>query len=781
MAAARLYAAAARAYVRGLTESADLSHAPGRHGRLRPYNGSFTPEKAMRATRGPTLSLRHLLILLTAIGLLPLAALGVWNLHAASEYRQREQERAMLDLARALSSAVDAELDGTVATLSSMARNPALAAGDIRAFYDNAREEAAAQTEWLAVILSDANGRMLMRTTAPFGAPPAAAADAASLRQALALRRPVVGHIARGPGGRMAVPVRIPVTDDAGRLYVLTAVVRPDRIMRVIERQHVPAGSVIAVMDAVGAIVARSRGRKETVGGPPSPSLVRLMREGGPENVGTTTAIEGDALVAAYTRLSHYGWTVAVGAPPAPLRAGLVDGFALYGAGIVLSLAISIGLASWLAARIVGGIGRLQRGAAALGAGAPVDLAPSRIREMARIGQALQAAARQRSAHEDERSRLLASLRQALERQEDALAQARSAGRAKDEFLAVLGHELRNPLSPIVATLDLMDLRDETALRRERAILRRQAGHLKRLVDDLLDVSRIASGKLQVELRPLDLAELARQTVAALPDQPIALEAPAALWVDGDDNRLAQVLGNLLSNAARFGSSNTRVRLRTEDGEALLEVADDGVGMAPELLARIFEPFYQAPQPLARHTGGLGLGLAIVRRIVELHGGRVRAFSEGPGRGSRFVVTLPLAGSPAASIPAAAPQAVSSRRVLVVDDNEDAAATAASLLEQLGHEVKLAYTAGQALAAARAFRPQVAILDIGLPDMDGYGLATILRRTGEPGLRLVALTGYGQKSDVERALAAGFDLHLSKPAGVEELQRAVQGTAAQAA
>ncbi|WP_296947631.1 ATP-binding protein [uncultured Massilia sp.] len=732
----------------------------------------------MRAHRGPTLSLRHLLILLTAIGLLPLAALGVWNLHAASEYRQRSQERAMLDLARALSSAVDAELDGTVATLSSMARNPALAAGDIGAFYDIAHEQAEAQAEWLAVILSDADGRPLFRTTAPYGAAPAPVADAASLQQALALRRPAVGRIARGQGGRLAVPVRVPVTDGAGRLYALTAVVRPDRIVRVIERQRVPAGSVIAVLDGSGTVVARSRRHAETVARPASASLVRLMQRGGPENVGTTVTMEGDHVVGAYTRLSHYGWTVAIGAPPAPLSAGFGNGFTLYGAGILLSLAVCIALASWLAARIVRGIDRLQRGAAALGAGAPVAIAPSRIREMHRIGQALEATARQRNAHEEERSRLLVSLRQALERQEDALAQARSAGRAKDEFLAVLGHELRNPLSPIVASLDLMDLRDDAASRRERAIMRRQVSHLKRLVDDLLDVSRIASGKLQVELRPLDLAELARQTVAALSGQPVVLDAPDALWIDGDENRLAQVLGNLLSNAARFGSSATRVVLRAEGAQAWLSVHDNGAGMAPALLARVFEPFYQAPQPLARHTGGLGLGLAIVRRIVELHGGRVTAHSDGLGHGSRFDVVLPLGSAAAAPAPAPAAQDGSLLRVLLVDDNEDAVATTAALLARLGHAVRVAHTAGHALAAAREFVPDVAILDIGLPDMDGYGLATILRRKEGARLRLVALTGYGQQSDVERARAAGFDLHLTKPATLDDLRRALRVGAA---
>jgi CheY-like chemotaxis protein len=361
----------------------------------------------------------------------------------------------------------------------------------------------------------------------------------------------------------------------------------------------------------------------------------------------------------------------------------------------------------------------------------------------------------------------MASLEQALDSQCEA-------SRAKDEFLAVLGHELRNPLSPIVAALDLMDMRDEPANRRERDIMRRQVRHLKRLVDDLLDVSRISSGKLQLELGAVNLAELAREAAAALPGQDIEVEAPPAVWVRGDESRLAQVLNNLLSNAMRFGSAATRVSLAVVDGRAVLAVADQGIGMEPALLARVFEPFYQAPQPLARRTGGLGLGLAIVKRIVELHGGEVSAASEGPGRGSRFEVILPLAAAPAPATAQEVPAPAGARRVLLVDDNEDAAGVTAALLAAWGHEVHVAYTAGAALAAVEAFAADVAILDIGLPDMDGYALAGALRAHGTPTPRLVALTGYGQQADVARAAQAGFDLHLTKPAALDDLRRAVE-------
>ena len=731
------------------------------------YNDRFPLDDPMRDA-GPALSLRHLLILLTAIGLLPLALLGVWSIHGAGRYLEQEQERMMIGHARALSSAIDAELDATVAALSGIAKSPALAAGDLRAFHETATR--LTREDWLGVVLSDGAGQALFRTMAPFGAPPARIADPASLRQAMAERRPVAGHVARGQGGRPAVPVRIPVMAPDGQPWVLTAVVQPDRFLDVIARQEVPSDSVIAVMDGAATIVARSRAQDRAVVGQPSGSLKALMR-GGPEGVGRTATLECDEVVSAYTTSPRYGWVVAVGAPSAGFGVAFLQRFAVYAGGTLLLLAACIALASWLSARIVRRIEAVQAGAAALGNGAQVEVAPSRIKEFRLMGDALAVAARQRAAREEERSGLLASL-------EEALDAARQAGLAKDAFLAMLGHELRNPLSPILTSLDLMDRRDEPGSQRERAIMRRQVSHLRRLVDDLLDVSRIASGKLAVDMRPLNLADTARHAVAALSGAEVELAAPPQVWVDGDETRLAQVLGNLLSNAVRFGAARIRVVLDLHDGQARLAVSDDGAGMAPALLARVFEPFYQAPQPLARRTGGLGLGLAIVREIVALHGGRVAAFSDGLGRGSRFEVTLPLGAPPAAAVAPPAAGQGARRRILLVDDNEDAAAASAVLLRHLGHAVRTAHSAAQARALALVEPPEVAILDIGLPDMDGYALAAALREDlgggGAATLRLVALTGYGQEADVARALAAGFDLHLTKPASIEALQGALQ-------
>jgi len=698
----------------------------------------------MRSPIGFTLSLRRLLILLSGIGLLPLALLGLWSVHTASQHQQREQERAMLDLARALSSAVDAELDGSIATLASLARSPAIAAGDVRTFYDIARDQVKGQPEWLAIILTDAAGNILFRTTTPFGEPVGRITDPESLRQLLAVQRPLVGHVSRGQRGKVAFPVRVPLRDESGRLYGLTAVIKPDRILGVVKRQAVLPGSVIAVIDAYGSIVARSKDHDKRVANPPGPALQRLMRGQSPEGVGASVNYEGDNITSAFTKVSRHGWTVAVGVPKPGIGPASLKGMTLYGWGLGASLLACVGLASLLSLRIAKSFANLQQAAAALGAGKPVEVAPSRIRELALMGRALEAAAAQHATYEQERSLLLASL-------EEALKTSREASVVKDEFLAVLGHELRNPLSPIVASLDLMDLRADDSSLRERTIMRRQVNHLKRLVDDLLDVARITSGKMQLELRPLNLAEVVRHAVTSRPGTAITLAAPAAVWVEGDESRLAQVLNNLLSNAERFGDR--------------------------DLLARVFDPFYQAPQQAARITGGLGLGLAIVRKIVELHHGRVSAQSDGSGTGSSFVVELPLAAAQA-PLPLAIPHApVGGKQVLLVDDNVDAATMTALILEQFGHEVRIAHSGAEALALLEGYWPAVAILDIGLPDMDGYALAAAIRRTGMTG-RLVALTGYGQKSDVERASGAGFDMHLTKPASLDDLARAVADTEA---
>ncbi|MBK7862625.1 MAG: response regulator [Archangiaceae bacterium] len=377
------------------------------------------------------------------------------------------------------------------------------------------------------------------------------------------------------------------------------------------------------------------------------------------------------------------------------------------------------------------------------------------------------------------------SLKEALEREQGARAEAERASAVKDEFLAMLGHELRNPLAPIVAALKLVEHRGSQGLTpRQVQVIERQTHHLVRLVDDLLDISRITRGKIELDRRPVALEEVvnrAIEQVGPLIDQgrhKLHLDIDE-LTLDADPARVGQVLANLVGNAAKYTEpgGNISVTARRDGDKAYIEVKDDGIGMSPELLAGAFDTFVQGRQSLDRAQGGLGLGLSLVRSMVTLHGGTVSAHSDGLGLGTTLKVRLPLARpgdsarpSPPQSVkPAPASQSV---EVLLVDDNEDAAEMVAELLRGAGHRVHVAHHAEAALALLEKATADVGVLDIGLPGMSGYELAGRVKQKW-PGMRLIALTGYGQSSDRERALEAGFDAHLVKPIAVEKLEELI--------
>ncbi|MDC3962445.1 response regulator [Polyangium jinanense] len=373
-----------------------------------------------------------------------------------------------------------------------------------------------------------------------------------------------------------------------------------------------------------------------------------------------------------------------------------------------------------------------------------------------------------------------------LVREQEARRQAESANRSKDEFLAMLGHELRNPLAPITTALHLMRMRIGDAGARERAVIERQVKHLTQLVDDLLDVSRITRGKVELKKERIEIAEVVAKAIemaSPLLEQRrhhLTVEVPSrGLLVDGDGTRLAQVMSNLLTNSAKYTESGGQIAVEAERRERDIEirVRDNGIGIAPDVLPTVFEFFVQDRQALDRAQGGLGLGLAIVRNLVTMHGGTVSARSEGKGRGSEFTVRLPaaagLAEVEAARARVRAPmkaQGGGGHRVLVVDDNEDAAALLAESLGSLGYQTRVASDGPSALRVAEKFRPDIALLDIGLPVMDGYELAHRLRERPElTRLRLIAVTGYGQESDRSLSREAGFDAHLVKPVQFDRL------------
>ena len=389
-------------------------------------------------------------------------------------------------------------------------------------------------------------------------------------------------------------------------------------------------------------------------------------------------------------------------------------------------------------------------------------------------------------------ARLYQSLEREIVRSRAAEEQLQDASQRKDEFLAMLSHELRNPLAPIRNAVEVIRrlAPPDPKLTMARDVVDRQVTLLARLVEELLDVSRISQGKIALKKEPVELSriishsvETARPLIDARAQTLSVSVPPAPVWLSADFARLSQVVANLLNNAAKYTGEGGRIELTADagEGEATISVRDNGTGIETTLLPKVFDLFVQGDRALDRGQGGLGIGLTLVKRLVELHDGTVAVASEGPNRGSTFTVRLPCisAVEPQRPAPAVIPFKASSevygRRVLVVDDNVDAAESTAAFLRLEGHEVKAVHDGLQALASLKVFDPHVVVLDIGLPGLDGYAVARQLRERGDTShVLLIALTGYGQKEDRVRAAAAGFDYHYVKPADPREIQAAIE-------
>ena len=390
-------------------------------------------------------------------------------------------------------------------------------------------------------------------------------------------------------------------------------------------------------------------------------------------------------------------------------------------------------------------------------------------------------------AERDRGQLILLTIRDITDRQATT-ANLREHNRRKDEFLVMLAHELRNPLTPITQAIHLLQSKgSDPASANLHEMIARQTSRLVHLVDELLDVARIGRGIIELKHERVDLTALVQQSMQASRvrleqrQHTVSLSLPEeAVYVDGDPVRLAQVIANLLENAAKYTDPHGRiaVSLRRDGDDAVIRVRDSGIGIAPEMLDEIFELFAQVDHSLARTGGSLGLGLTVARRILDLHGGRIAAYSEGLGKGSEFVVRLPLAAvvtelkSVADTVETDMAALGRGRRILIVDDNKDSAESLAMLARLWGHEVAIAADGPTALARVSTFQPEIALVDIGLPGMNGYEIARRLRTDGwHNDLLLVAVTGYGRAEDRNAARAAGFDVHMTKPVAVDALQQ----------
>jgi signal transduction histidine kinase len=537
---------------------------------------------------------------------------------------------------------------------------------------------------------------------------------------------------------------------------------------------------IAMIADADGRILARAPAPGQHAGKTLEPPLAAAVKAR-PSGVGRFALPERAEVYGAWTPVHGTRWTLILAIPAAPADAALSRSLGALAALLVIVLVAS-GVFAWLIGRrLADAIHAAADAAVAMSAGKPVAPVVSRIAEVRTLMEALERASARLAAAEDDRQRAALELDAVLQQETSARAQAEAANRAKDEFLAMLGHELRNPLGAIGNAIRVIERLPSTSgdHKAAREIIARQAAHLAKIVDDLLDVGRVVSGRILLRRNLVDLAQAAAAAVATMRAAELRHEHVWKLELDtvlvsADPTRVDQVLANLLGNAVKFTPPGGQIRVRVEDqaGEALLSVEDSGPGVRPELLPHIFEPFARDPA-LGEH-GGLGIGLALVKRLVELHGGSVHVKNLSAEGGARFTVRLPAIPEPEPvaqrdARPLPAPRPARQARVLIVEDNEDSRVSLQRVLQADGHLVSAARDARAGLEAAAAGSPNIAIVDIGLPGADGYQFARELRERLGSGVRLIALTGYGTEADRKRAAEAGFDAHLTKPVDLDRL------------
>jgi len=712
----------------------------------------------------------HLSLLAAAVFLPMIVGAGV-AIKLLLDAERHAVLRGMQELARTSVLAMDQELTAAIATGRTLATSARLRSGDFEAFYAQARMANAGSTRQTAVLRED--GQQLFNTVVPFGqpiAPPPAGApkrvQAVFERGEITVSNLIIGSATRRP----VIAVELPLLLDDGRRVLLDQWFSVAHLNGVLPRDVAPSWQ-IAVFDRDGAALARNPAWQDAIGTRAGPALLDALRQGRTQI--EIAGADGRPMAAALVRSGLSGWTALVGVPVSELEATAASAVSLIAATLLCAVVLALAGAILFARRLLAAteyLGAATEGMAEGWLPPPADL---RIAELNSLQQVLHAVSRRLQKAETGRRKHLAEV-------QAARSVAEAQNRAKDEFLAMLGHELRNPLGAISSAIALIQMgAGGPAAERAHQIIGRQSRHLAHLVDELLDANRVLSGKVVLALAPLDLAAAVREAALTLQTQgttaahqvTLALEP---VWVLGDPTRLQQVIGNLIENAAKYtqAGGHITVSTRTHGGMAELVVHDDGKGIEAELLPRVWDVFVQG-KVSNRAKGGLGIGLAVVKSLVEQQHGTVAVHSRGAGQGSSFTVRLPLAAEAThateAPVPDAAP--LDGLRVLVVEDNEDLREMMCALLASRGCAVSSAADGRTAVALAGNALPQVAFVDIDLPDISGYEVARLLAEQG--GIRLVAVTGYGQPDDVQRALAAGFDRHLKKPVRLEDLEQAI--------
>jgi len=751
--------------------------------RLRQFRKLFLPN--VSGSRAYPLKW-HLVLLVTG-ALLPVVAFAIVIVHQLSVGEREATERRTLVAARNLAEAVEQETSGTIRILEALAASEQLEQRNLDAFYREAVRVLGSQPTWSTIILLTPEGQQILNARQPFGAILPLTNEPDSLRRTLETRQPTIGDLARNQvGGALAFPIRVPVFRDEELVYVLTARITPEALTQEVEKQTPIDGEwTRTVVDGKGIVVARTRNPEKFVG---QRGTLPFLRQIGaaPEGVYRDITLDGEHVYVAFSRLNDSRWTGAVTIPIRVVEGPARQAIALVGGAGILLLMLSVAAAIALSESITRSIASATAGAEALVRGETPRVGFTSIQEVGMLGKALEFSANLLTQRDQERAEHLA-------RAEAARAEAEAANRLKDEFLITISHELKTPLNAILGWSVLLQSGRLDRERTEQAIatIERNAKAQSRLVDDLLDTSRIVTGKLRLEPQRVHLATVITSAVDSIRHAADAKHIHLSLHLEpnmepiqGDMNRLQQVVWNLLSNAVKFTPAGGQVTVELRSVEDWVEVVvrDTGKGIRPEFLPHVFDRFRQADSSTTREFGGLGLGLAIVRHLVELHGGMVWADSEGLDRGAAFTLRFPKAHQTTWSVPPEAGVRLNQTstthlmdsgklhgvRILVVDDELDAREFVATVLMQQGADIRVCASAVEAFQEVMNWNPAVILSDIGMPLEDGYTFIARVRKAGS-GIPAIALTAFTREEDQERAIAAGFQRHLAKPIDPMEL------------
>ncbi len=748
-------------------------------------------------------SLLTYLLALTGCAGIPLLCFAAYLTMGLGRTEQAAVERGVVDTVNALVTGVDREFTSTIATLEALATAPSLDEPDLDAFRTRALRVLESQKArgWLTVHLTTPDATPLMNARyAPGATLPRP--DPASVGETVATRRPLITDLVVLPEGGYAYGVGVPVIRGGAVKYVLTAAVSAEAHRELLLSQARAPDRIAVLYDRQSRIVYRTVNPEKLIGTTVTPKLAEASARQ-PSGALDDANREGIPVRVVFQRSSLSGWAVAVGIPQSTLYAAQQRSLRQVAGVGTIFLAASVVVALTFARRIRRNVAALVTQAETLSdPDAPVNATDPSITELARLRDALRSAAQ--VIHERG-----ASLQRQLAALDVARTEAEAANRAKDEFLAVLSHELRTPLNAVFGWAQMLrkgQVHGEVAQRALDTIVRNAHVQLQ-LIDELLDVSRVAMGKMRLQIQPLDPRTVIEQALDAI--RPAAEARRITVHADlargagvviGDAARLQQVVWNLLTNAVKFTEPGGEVEvvLRRSGTDVEIIVHDTGRGITPELLPFVFDRFRQADSSSTRAHSGLGLGLALVKHLVELHGGTVAAHSDGEGKGATFTIRLPVTSAaldeggqavpsrrPAATIldaPARATR-LDGLRVLVVDDDVDALELATAVLVNGGAVVRTCGSATEALQLVQAWRPDVLVSDIEMPGEDGYTLIGKVRALdGERGGRTpaVALTAYGRPQDRVQSLAAGYDMHVPKPIDPGELTTIIAGVAGRA-